>query len=231
MSICVLWRGASPSAFRMWNSWSSWSTCFIGDLQEETNKFKNSSNDLYIHYKPLIRAPSGLPDFNNLLLCCWVTSSGRRKKIQSRCYLLCTWMKILLFLVVMDLFSITNQVQLIDSVWGGCHAVINGCFSRTKVQSSIASQYSSRELSIQASNLQQSCVFFSRTERKSPRGSSLPELWPSWHRSARRWDARLRLHHSLINDHASVSQLYPILGGISHRHTSHMTGDTHLLSH
>lgn len=61
-SICVVWRRESLSVFSMRSSWSLWWTCFTGDLQVETNKFRNSYNDLQIHYKPLIRAPSGLPD-------------------------------------------------------------------------------------------------------------------------------------------------------------------------
>lgn len=43
-----------------------------------------------------------------------------------------------------------------------------------------------------------------------------PELWSSWYQPVCQWDARLRLHHSLTNDHASVFWLYPILSRISH---------------
>lgn len=43
-----------------------------------------------------------------------------------------------------------------------------------------------------------------------------PELWSSWYQPVCQWDARLRLHCSLTNDHASVFWLYPILNRISH---------------
>lgn len=54
----------------------------------------------------------------------------------------------------------------------GCHAVINGCFGRTKVQSSIASQFSSRELSITSFKFAAKLVFF------------LPELKGNLHQGA-----------------------------------------------